>query len=539
MGHTETTADVIEFARACGQHRPVQLVFNQFADGEPTAHRLDRPFVLIGRAADCDVRLRHPDVSYRHAYLQIVGGRALCVDLASRTGTRWKAGTQSYGWIDPGEDVGIGPFSLSYRGEESDLPAEAEFLAQSDGSTLPAAALEFLNGRDASERPRVWPLRRSVTLVGASPACNIQLRHESVSKVHSSLVLTPEGLWVIDLLGRHGTRVNATAVRCARLQDGDELRIGRFHMAVRLGEHAQASEWCGSPGGTITARSVTPQSEPQAASALTRRRASQASPSRRRLSVPKPAAGGDTRPPERTYSEAFILRLMDQFAAMQQQAMIQSQQQIMMLVQLFSSMHQSQQELIREELARVHEINRRLQELHTEMVRRQATQHLTPQVAQEPEAQGEAPPADSAAAPSEMTGMSEAADDAATAASFEFPVSALEDLVASLNADEDLEEPAAETAPRGVCDAAEADECVAAETADTDEDDEDESDVIPVSDDSAEEDHPPAGVDEGSPALQHPDADAHAWLAEQIDRLQREREGRWRKVLRMVGAGRL
>jgi anti-anti-sigma factor len=40
-------------------------------------------------------------------------------------------------------------------------------------------------------------------------------------------------LWVVDLLGRGGTKVNGSKVRCAPLADNDELAIGKYRIGIR------------------------------------------------------------------------------------------------------------------------------------------------------------------------------------------------------------------------------------------------------------------------------------------------------------------
>src|SRR5262249_55310160 len=47
-----------------------------------------------------------------------------------------------------------------------------------------------------------------------------------------ALLLTRQGLWVVDLLGRNGTFVNGQPVPWALLQDGARLQIGRFPIRI-------------------------------------------------------------------------------------------------------------------------------------------------------------------------------------------------------------------------------------------------------------------------------------------------------------------
>ncbi len=78
----------------------------------PTLHVVDEPFVLIGRAKGCGLRLDHPAVSSRHTYLQAVFGRIYCINLTSRGETLWPDGPRKADWLDLGELVRIGPYQV-------------------------------------------------------------------------------------------------------------------------------------------------------------------------------------------------------------------------------------------------------------------------------------------------------------------------------------------------------------------------------------------------------------------------------------------
>ena len=71
----------------------------------------------------------------------------------------------------------------------------------------------------------VWRMDRHLALIGRSPACKIRIVESDVSKFHCSVVLTPHGVWAVDLLGQKGVMVNDMPVRCARIEDGDELDV--------------------------------------------------------------------------------------------------------------------------------------------------------------------------------------------------------------------------------------------------------------------------------------------------------------------------
>src|SRR5262245_14257445 len=188
------------------------------------------PFALVGRADACDVTLTDAEVNPRHAWLQVVGGRVLAVDLGSRAGLCWPGQGTGSGWLDVGTPVRIGPFQLRLCSPVSPRPVHFPLgysPLQSDstiGRTRPTATLEFRNGKRAKDR---WAVNRLVTLVGRAPDCKIRLSAEDIAGYHCGLVLTPDGLWVVDLSGR-GVVVNGERMRVSPLRHGAELWVGRF-----------------------------------------------------------------------------------------------------------------------------------------------------------------------------------------------------------------------------------------------------------------------------------------------------------------------
>src|SRR5580704_8542785 len=205
--------------------QPVQLVVNG-------------PFALIGRDESCFCRLNHPDVSRRHAYLQAIYGRIFCIDLGSRNGTHWGEAAQKSGWLDQGVQVRIGPYqiqvvdTIGLGAPSAPFPENFSPLDPYAGQfgPLPHVELEILNGTTTSTE---MPITRLMTLVGSSPRCKLRLQHASVAKVECSLLWLSDGLWVVDLSGRGHARVRGKILRCARLENEQILRLGRFHVRVR------------------------------------------------------------------------------------------------------------------------------------------------------------------------------------------------------------------------------------------------------------------------------------------------------------------
>ena len=206
-------------------------------DTAPVEHEFKYPFVVIGRGEGCDVLLPNPRVSFRHAYLQVIEGRVFCVDLASRNGVTWPDGPRKFGWVAPGVPIQIGPYMLHVVGDEAKDNSLREALAdlnpleryRGQAGPMPKVDLEF---RYETANQPTWSVNRLLTLIGRSPMCKLRFETPMVSAVHCGLLLTGQGLWAIDLLGRGGTKVDGQNVRAIPLESGSEVSFGRFQIGV-------------------------------------------------------------------------------------------------------------------------------------------------------------------------------------------------------------------------------------------------------------------------------------------------------------------
>ncbi len=224
------------FRTSCGATAPLELkvLGPGWAEGERRV--FEQPFVLVGRHERNCLRLEDEAVSRQHAYLQQIGGRVFCVDLGSRTGIRWGGEPRPAGWLSPEQAVQIGPYALELAtaaraGEEpGDWVAEGwDPLRDRAGDPrfLPEVTVEV--GNKVLAR---LCMNRMLVLVGSSPACRIRLRDAGVSKYHCSLLRTPQGVWLIDLLPGTGACLNGQSFRWALVKDGDRLQVGPYVLRV-------------------------------------------------------------------------------------------------------------------------------------------------------------------------------------------------------------------------------------------------------------------------------------------------------------------
>lgn len=347
------------FMAGCGVFAPwtVRIVHT---DGTVVERTFDSPYALVGSAKENDLCLRDPEVSRRHAYLQALPGGVFCIDLGSRLGTRFNDVVQLSGWLRPEQPLQIGPFKLMLEADNrsgwlaSSAWAPEDPLADRAIETTPLAPVVG----DVGHKGKIlaqWRMKRVLGLVGRLPECLVSVQHKSLSRFHCSLVRTPVGLWVVDLLSRRGTILNGKRVRCARIQDQDQVQAGRY-----------------------TLRFWYKQKQPKVVPQLPYRPVAPPSPITREPPPPFPVAVTGEPQPKRSLmvatqpssgegDRALILALVSQFDQMQQHMFDQFQESLMMATRLFASLHQEQMGLVRQELACLKDLTSELNGLRTEL----------------------------------------------------------------------------------------------------------------------------------------------------------------------------
>jgi predicted component of type VI protein secretion system len=86
-----------------------------------------------------------------------------------------------------------------------------------------------------SGREVVFSMKSNPCLIGRGEDCDLRLESRTVSRQHCQLKLKSNTLSITDLQSRNGTHVNGKAVVSGEkmlLQDGDELKIGKYFLKV-------------------------------------------------------------------------------------------------------------------------------------------------------------------------------------------------------------------------------------------------------------------------------------------------------------------
>jgi pSer/pThr/pTyr-binding forkhead associated (FHA) protein len=124
-----------------------------------------------------------------------------------------------------GSEAGGGDSTASYRigesGEFEEVPIEA---ITSRGAALVIRA----GGGRAGE---AFPLDRARLTVGRRPDSDVFLDDVTVSRDHAVVVKRGEHYYLDDCGSLNGTYINRKRIDSQRLNDGDELQIGKYKLA--------------------------------------------------------------------------------------------------------------------------------------------------------------------------------------------------------------------------------------------------------------------------------------------------------------------
>ena len=114
--------------------------------------------------------------------------------------------------------------TMSFTPEEE---AEDESLSL-DGLRIAGPALVVRAG--GGRAGETFALAHDRTSLGRAPECEVFLDDVTVSRRHSVITRGPDGFTLHDEGSLNGTYVNRRRVESAKLEDGDEVQIGKYKL---------------------------------------------------------------------------------------------------------------------------------------------------------------------------------------------------------------------------------------------------------------------------------------------------------------------
>jgi len=108
-----------------------------------------------------------------------------------------------------------------------------EDLAVDDDASLADLRIEgtaLVVRSGGGRQGETFPLDGDRVTVGRSPDCEVFLDDVTVSRKHAVLVRGGDGFTVEDQGSLNGTYVNRRRVENAKLEDGDEVQIGKYRL---------------------------------------------------------------------------------------------------------------------------------------------------------------------------------------------------------------------------------------------------------------------------------------------------------------------
>jgi ABC-type multidrug transport system ATPase subunit/pSer/pThr/pTyr-binding forkhead associated (FHA) protein len=182
----------------------------------PRSELLRSQNVVVGRAAEVDLILSHPEVSRRHCRILLESEIWFVEDLGSQRGTAVNGNRISGRTaLKPGDQIQIGPVTLAFGvGSEESLGTTE--LANPIGSVL-------YKGTPTADIPLGSDL-----IFGRGEEVDVLLSDPVVSRRHAMIEVGPKGYRLLDLHSKSGSFVNGRRFDEHDLVIGDQIQLGPF-----------------------------------------------------------------------------------------------------------------------------------------------------------------------------------------------------------------------------------------------------------------------------------------------------------------------
>lgn len=207
---------------------------------------IDADVFVVGRTADCNLRIEEPLASRQHFEIVRDRGRYLIQDRGSRNGTTLNGEKlTAKRELKDGDEIGVGGTRLKFvcdavpdAGEEVDEDATRAAAPEDFAKKMPGqqiqqkkekGALEYklrvLEGPSAGATFRDW--EGKLTLGRALDNHVVLMDDDLISGHHAHIVQTGAEFFVEDLGSSNGTFLNGIKVQRERLAAGGKIKIGK------------------------------------------------------------------------------------------------------------------------------------------------------------------------------------------------------------------------------------------------------------------------------------------------------------------------
>jgi pSer/pThr/pTyr-binding forkhead associated (FHA) protein len=191
----------------------------------------------LGSAEGIEVPLfGDPAVAPVHAQIWQQDGRWLIQDAGAPSGT-WVNGQRiGQAWLQGGETIQVGSFSLVFllKGQNAPAyfaPAPAPVVAKVVAPVVPVLSHRLIDGFGS-----IYDLPTGAGEIGREATVAVGLVHDGlVSRRHARVTVAGDRAVVEDLGSRNGTSVNGEQVAGPReLRDGDVIEVGASRLTYRV-----------------------------------------------------------------------------------------------------------------------------------------------------------------------------------------------------------------------------------------------------------------------------------------------------------------
>ena len=182
----------------------------------PRSEILPSENVIVGRAAEVDLILSHPEVSRRHCRILREGENWFVEDLGSQRGTAVNGNRISGRTaLRPGDQIQVGPVLLALA------------LSHEESSTAPELVTP-LGSCMYKGKPADSISLGSDLIFGRSGDVDVLLSDPVVSRRHAMIESGPKGYRLLDLHSKSGSFVNGRRFDEHDLVIGDQIQFGPF-----------------------------------------------------------------------------------------------------------------------------------------------------------------------------------------------------------------------------------------------------------------------------------------------------------------------